>query len=717
MRMLRRALGMFGLVCSACGDPSAPSPFERARDAGAEEPGSSDAQLDSTASEGAAGAPANLGGPCLADEQCNDTIDCTFDTCDPTLGRCRFEPDHASCADGIYCNGVELCDSRLGCVSGEPIACSDGNPCTVDSCVEADGSCAHVLRDADGDQDPDWACRTGGDCNDTDPRVSSLAAEVCSNGQDDDCDGETDEADCELPEHDTCADPLAIEQSATHSLSFAAAGGDYAASCAGTADDWQDVVVAVVVEQEPVDVDVVVTSEAGRLALAAATLCGDASTELGCSEGIEPPGGGRLARLRLRQLQPGSYPVYVFARSTPSATLTVRYLPATSPPTNETCGTALQLEPELHTEVSLGDAQPDVVSACEPQTGELLYSFSIDAPQDVRVFATSLDGFGEPLLSLRAPSCSEPADELSCRVAQPAELYMRALPAATYYVAVAATGPTDVDLLLLLEPPSEPPADENCDGAPLLEANATVDVPLARHVDDVFVQCLPGAADAAYTLELERSSDVRLLQRISSGDTGGLSLVRPPCSDAAEPLACTVSSRSPVRTAVQGLEAGSYHVVVESADGNPAQLTALVRPATPPVLVAFADSCEQAVEVGPAGGLFQGNTANASADYAAGCDSGGSEAQTAPEQMLRFSLSEPRRVVLDMQGSGYRTLLAVRRGPDCPGDEVVNGCAAGYVEERSFLDLVLDPGDYFIQVDGYSGDAGPWLLDVYVVQP
>jgi len=26
----------------------------------------------------------------------------------------------------------------------------------------------------------------------------------------------------------------------------------------------------------------------------------------------------------------------------------------------------------------------------------------------------------------------------------------------------------------------------------------------------------------------------------------------------------------------------------------------------------------------------------------------------------------------------------------------------------------LDSGDYYVQVDGYRGDAGAWSLDVYV---
>jgi hypothetical protein len=134
-----------------------------------------------------------------------------------------------------------------------------------------------------------------------------------------------------------------------------------------------------------------------------------------------------------------------------------------------------------------------------------------------------------------------------------------------------------------------------------------------------------------------------------------------------------------------------------------------------PNLVAFADRCEDAIEIPETGGLFQGNTATAMHDYSAGCDTAG--APDAPDQMLKLALSDRRRVVFDMAGSGYETLLDVRRGPACPGEELSRACTAGFVEGRSFLDLILEPGEYFVQIDGFAGARGPWTLDVHVVEP
>src|SRR5690606_17768262 len=111
---------------------------------------------------------------------------------------------------------------RIGCVFGEPVACSDDRTCTIDRCVEQTRSCEHTARDADGDGDGVWNCGEGGDCNDQNPRVSSLREEICGNGVDDDCDSEVDEEDCAAPEHDRCEDALVIEESGSYELSFAA---------------------------------------------------------------------------------------------------------------------------------------------------------------------------------------------------------------------------------------------------------------------------------------------------------------------------------------------------------------------------------------------------------------------------------------------------------------------------------------------------------------
>ncbi|MEM1028922.1 MAG: putative metal-binding motif-containing protein [Myxococcota bacterium] len=679
---------------------------------------------DQFAGGGGGGPDPTLGGPCTQDDQCDDGFACTFDACDGELLRCRFLPDDSLCQNGIYCDGLEVCDNRLGCILGEPITCSDGSSCTINTCDEATESCLEAPRDVDGDGDPDENCG-GGDCNDLDPLVSSLQPEICGNGLDDDCDLTFDEVTCTNPQHDTCLDPLDITAPGTYPMSTVAAAPHYGASC-GVADPAlsRDVVAALALPAGPVrDVQVTVRTDDVDVAAALLDQCGQAGTELACSGGFDHPDGGRVAKVRLRSVGDpsvaGVVPLYVFTEGG-TAPVAVRYevLPASTPPPNETCATALPLTPGTPVVASVVDAVSDVGSACALETGDLLYAFTLTQNQDVELFGSSVDGDGRPVVSLRNQDCALPSDEIACNAGGPARVFRRDLAPGTYFVAVGATAPTDVVLNLQLSPPTVAPADENCTTAPPLAINMAVDVVLSPRQDDVPSDCVVGAADVAYDLTLAQASDVLLLGDVSANDTASVVLSQPACGGGSDELLCASGTGNRVRGRVRNLAAGSYRVVAESVQGQPMAITALVRPAVPATLVPFANTCGEVQTIPPTGGFFQGNTTNAQPDFDHGCDQGGQPAGGAPDQVLSLTLTDTKRVVLDMQGSGYTTLLAVKEGPSpCPGTQVPNGCAAGFSPERSFLDLELAPNTYYVVVDGFAGNAGPWFLDVHIVDP
>jgi hypothetical protein len=115
---------------------------------------------------------------------CDDSNDCTDDSCDSALGCFNlFNTNPCSdgtvcttgdtCAAGICvgvpvvcddlnaCNGAESCDAVLGCQAGVPPTCDDANPCTDDSCDVLLG-CLNVPN-----LDPcsdGTACTTGDTC-------------------------------------------------------------------------------------------------------------------------------------------------------------------------------------------------------------------------------------------------------------------------------------------------------------------------------------------------------------------------------------------------------------------------------------------------------------------------------------------------------------------------------------------------------------------------
>ncbi len=722
-------------AAAACSESSAPSPFVGAQ-----------------AMAGAAGmaagpvrAPAlnrepTIGGPCSEDAQCDDKVPCTKDRCDGELGRCRFVPDDFSCLDATYCDGREYCDNTLGCREGAPVSCSDNDACTIDLCVEASRTCEHSMRDADADGDPDWHCG-GSDCDDTNSAIDSKSLEICDNKRDDNCDGQTDEAGCQRAKNDTCADPLLIQAPGNYQLTLAAAKGDYAFSCGTTEvpkDDkiklpLRDVVIAIQVpEGSAQDVDVVASSERGVLKLAASKECGNLQTETRCVGSFPWSQAGSVARTRLLNLAPGVHPLYVFSTLGDPVFLDIKYSAVSAAATNEDCARAKPLLAGIPQTAKLVDVGSELASQCGSEgaqpallpAGELVYEFDLTEPRDVRLFAVSADIWGEPIISLRDSKCLSSVklgseSELTCRVGNNNELLVRGLAAGKYFVAVSALGPSEVSVALELSAPTAAPLDNTCETAPLLQPNQAQSIALQGHVDAVKSSCLSGAVDASYALKLEARSDLLLVAAGADNDVTSVALFDGTCSASGE-VSCRSAPLSPLRLGLSDVAKGEYRVAVESLLGSSVTLTPWIRNAVPPSAVPSSDDCVSPFVIPPTGGMFYGNTANANADYDASCDFGSLLKGGAADQILKLSLSERSRVVIDSDLSGYPVLLDLRKGPECPGAEVPEACAVsaqfGNTAFLAFLDLTLDPGDYFLQVDGYAGSVGPWAVNVFIAK-
>ncbi len=105
---------------------------------------------------------------CVSGEplQCDDGNPCTDDACDPSSG-CVYTPvdDGTPCADGDVCNGEETCRQGV-CTVGQPLDCDDGNPCSLDEC-DPQAGCKHTPledgTDCSGGVCGQAAC-TGGMC-------------------------------------------------------------------------------------------------------------------------------------------------------------------------------------------------------------------------------------------------------------------------------------------------------------------------------------------------------------------------------------------------------------------------------------------------------------------------------------------------------------------------------------------------------------------------
>ncbi len=145
-----------------------------------------------------------VAGTCAgAPRDCDDQDACNgVETCDSALG-CRAGVPIA-CDDGDACNGIETCDPEDGCVDGEALSCNDGNVCNG---IE---TCDAVLGCVPGDE---LMCDDQDACNGIETCTPGLGCEagtpvVC--GDDNPCNGvETcnpDDGDCEPGTAPTCDD-------------------------------------------------------------------------------------------------------------------------------------------------------------------------------------------------------------------------------------------------------------------------------------------------------------------------------------------------------------------------------------------------------------------------------------------------------------------------------------------------------------------------------
>lgn len=117
------------------------------------------------------------GGKCLGVQAfCDDGNPCTTDVCLPKLG-CSFEPLAGTCDDGDACTVGETCQSAA-CKGGQAKGCSDGTPCTTDSCDKVKGCLWTAVSGACSDGE---VCTQGDACQAGKCMGSKL---ICDDGKD-----------------------------------------------------------------------------------------------------------------------------------------------------------------------------------------------------------------------------------------------------------------------------------------------------------------------------------------------------------------------------------------------------------------------------------------------------------------------------------------------------------------------------------------------------
>ncbi|MFK7991795.1 MAG: MopE-related protein [Sandaracinaceae bacterium] len=638
----------------------------------------------------------DAGPPCETDADCDDGIGCTVEEC--RMGSCRFPVDNTICDDGVFCNGREECDPSIGCVMGPRETCNDDDVCTIDRCDEEAGICRYAPRDLDEDGDPDFFCAGGGDCDDRDATVNSLLNEVCGDFVDNDCDEVVDESECGRPRFDTCDEPLDVSEGGFFLLDTEGAAPDYTMDCRTTSRD----LVATFTLTERRSVELVAEGEFFSVALDLRSTCDDRTSSLACMSGF--PG-----VVRFPALDAGTYFVIVGASSTGEIDLEVNFADPIDPPTNDDC--------TMPTDVSAGGrfsgsfvatADDTVVDCGFTASPDVFYTFTTTEPQDVEITAQSVTG--QSLNWSLRTTCDDDETALNCNFGSPATGLVRQLPAGTYFIALEgpASREVDFDMDVTFSAATTPPAGESCENAIPLVAGAEASGSFADFQNDLATSCGIAYRDVVYSFELTEAADIDL--SLDTGNRAVLAL-RTDCADGETPSQIRCNAATPSRIRARNLTAGTYFVVAENTTTSAYTLNlTTTSPPTVPEAVTGNNNCGGAHVIPETGGLFSGDTSALTNTYLASC--GGSA--TSNDAAFRLELTARSRVQLDTQDSAYNTVLHVHRGSCTSAGDL-------YCDDNSgdgasaLIDRDLDPGVYFVIVDGFgSSSTGAYLLEVTV---
>jgi len=241
--------------------------------------------------------------------------------------------------------------------------------------------------------------------------------------------------------------------------------------------------------------------------------------------------------------------------------------------------------------------------------------------------------------------------------------------------------------------PGEPASGNTRDGASELAPSCTSPV---RHT----------APEVIYKLRLDEEQSVSL--EVDADWPYALALFTgcPGDEEPSEELACRAfapASGQPLF--VPALAAGTYHVVLDGYGDEAGPYTLRVELGAP-LLPPANDGCDAPAEIRP-GELLIGSTSLGRNDFRGNCTA--PLGHFAADVVYRFSLLEERRVVFSLTpegDDGQPWVAALYVQSVCGSSATELGCD----HLGPTLDLLLPAGDYFLIVDGWGDESGPFRL-------
>lgn len=576
--------------------------------------------------------------------------------------------DGAACTSDMQCSNGRFCDGEERCVAGRCAAgtdpCDDHHSCTMDSCTEEGGRCEHR---------PDNSmCGDSNACNGIEVCDPGMPGSVSTTG----CTPVRPDNQIDCDDRNTCTiDSCDVRLGCVHS---------------------------------PRDLD------------------GDGHVDRQCNVDGTPTGmPGDDCNDSDPRVFPGAPENCTNGRDDNCNALIDFADTRACTPHNDTCGSAQRIDvtgPGTYRAMgSTMGLMPNFMPSCgRPTVGTAVYTFTLTAPQSVAV--TTDDTGANAMIALLSTCMMGP--ELSCvRNASgfAPTLNSRMLAAGTYTLLVQTSTPRLYSLRLTVGMPTTPPEYDLCPamGAmPAINLNDQMPhvVTFGGLLPDYSLSCDTGAPapDAVYPLTLTGTRNVTVTATGVAGERVVLGLQRAPCGTTTSELRCSAftATSTPGRVISRGLEAGTYYVIVKSANARDVTVQASL---TDPTMRVPGDACP-GVDVMPDGPavMVTPSRFDVYADYGTTCGSA-SRPDGWTDWVYHFRLTTARDVTVTATGVGAGSLRMQLTTTCGAGGTATGPCVSGTTSlARRYRGLAA--GDYYITMEG-NPPPGSVSLQVATVAP
>jgi hypothetical protein len=591
--------------------------------------------------------------------------------------------------------GVRNLDASLLDPSGAPVAhdTTRDAQAVVRVCVERAGSYALAVKMAEGGGDFLAATWSGG-LEGSSPGVQSAPGNVASGSG----------------PAGTCESPLPIA-AGTFEGNTSHGESENEASCASSVS--REVVYRLDVgarQRATIDVD----PHFDSVLYLRKDDCTDVEAEVACNDDV-----GHERRSHIDEvLEPGTYFVFVDGLANEAGPYRLKVALEDVPTIAEVCRSVRPLSSGIAVNGATTGGFDSAQSTCGGGAKGADAAFRLDLVSRARVRVTERSSDFSPVVHLRR-SCTDEASEIACSeegMSDDVGTFTGVLEAGGYALFADSSGRDGNGHFTLLAE-SAPvqgtgaPGDTCGDAFPI-GTSAKYDGDTFPSRDDVSGTCGgAGAPDQIYRLDLPKR--IRLTARIARQEGHHVFVLTRACGDRSGEVACGAAID-------QALPPGTYFLAVDGA--TPADFGRYSFEARFHDVSAQEGACKGAPVLRP-GTVTSGTTDGAGDKFTTSCG-GREDTQSNPDRAYRIDLAQRAHVSLTLTTPTWDGVLVLRRS--CLDPVPAAGAQAAEVRcnnddngdpHRAKIDMNLEPGTYYVVVDGHAtGNAGAFSLDYRIVK-